>query len=139
MLPTAAMDAAGWRQYTRFMSVVEEYARAVGADGRPAFAVPIAASSTDPKFLSLDAISMAEWMERHGFVAAPLRWFVEYGCRDDYGTALNSTSAWAGLHYFASRESEAHLVTHSVGVSAGIYLRHARSCQPGDAQRVRID
>jgi phytoene dehydrogenase-like protein len=129
MLPAAAMDAAGWRQYTRFMSIVEEYARAVGADGRPAFAVPIAASSADPKFLSLDAISMAEWMERHGFVAAPLRWFVEYGTRDDYGTALNSTSAWAGLHYFASRESEAHLVTHSVRVSTEIYLRHARSCQ----------
>ena len=32
-----------------------------------------------------------------------LRWFVEYGCRDDFGATLAQTSAWAGIHYFAAR------------------------------------
>ncbi|MBK9965962.1 MAG: hypothetical protein IPP07_14070 [Holophagales bacterium] len=34
---------------------------------------------------------------------ARLRWFVEYGCRDDFGSSLGETSAWAGIHYFAAR------------------------------------
>ena len=32
-----------------------------------------------------------------------LRWLVDYGCRDDYGARAGDTSAWAGIHYFASR------------------------------------
>ena len=32
-----------------------------------------------------------------------LRWYVDYACRDDYGALAAQTSAWAGIHYFASR------------------------------------
>jgi hypothetical protein len=32
-----------------------------------------------------------------------LRWYLDYCCRDDYGAGLATVSAWAGLHYFASR------------------------------------
>ena len=32
-----------------------------------------------------------------------LRWYLDYACRDDYGAGLDEVSAWAGLHYFASR------------------------------------
>jgi hypothetical protein len=52
----------------------------------------------------------SEWMERQGFTSEPLLWFVDYGCRDDYGTTLETTSAWAALHYFCSRETENALV-----------------------------
>ena len=58
MVPTTALDTAGWRQYHRFMAKVDEYADAVGTDGRPAFAVPVDASSTDLSFRALDNISM---------------------------------------------------------------------------------
>jgi hypothetical protein len=30
---------------------------------------------------------------------------VDYACRDDYGTSAAQTSAWYGLHYFASRHA----------------------------------
>jgi len=30
---------------------------------------------------------------------AYLRWYVDYGCRDDYGAPASATSAWAGVHY----------------------------------------
>lgn len=58
MVPTAALDAEGWRQYHRFMATVDKYAAAVGTDGRPAFAVPVDASSTDVAFHALDNIAM---------------------------------------------------------------------------------
>ena len=32
-----------------------------------------------------------------------LRWYLDYCCRDDYGAGSDVVSAWAGLHYFASR------------------------------------
>ena len=49
-------------------------------------------------------------MTQHGFVSGPLRWFVDYGCRDDYGTTLATTSAWAGFYYFCARDTEDALV-----------------------------
>ena len=58
MLPTAALDAEGWQQYHRFMSAVDGFASAIGTDGRPAFAVPVDASSADPKFRQLDSVAM---------------------------------------------------------------------------------
>jgi hypothetical protein len=32
---------------------------------------------------------------------------VDYCCRDDFGSSLEQTSAWAGLHYFAARTGRA--------------------------------
>jgi protoporphyrinogen oxidase len=46
---------------------------------------------------------MADWMAGQGYRSPRLRWYLEYACRDDYGSTLEGTSAWAGLHYFASR------------------------------------
>ena len=71
--------------------------------GRRAFAIPVATGSDDAEVTALDKISMAEWLDRRGLTSPRLRWFVEYGCRDDYGSTLEQTSAWAGLFYFASR------------------------------------
>src|SRR5205823_13730196 len=42
-------------------------------------------------------------LDRHGWRSPRLRWLLNYACRDDYGTTLEETSAWAGLFYFASR------------------------------------
>src|SRR5262249_54258276 len=46
---------------------------------------------------------IADWLDRLGFTSPRLRWLGGYACRDDYGTPLDETSAWAGLFYFASR------------------------------------
>ncbi len=109
----------------RFEAEVARWASLRDARGRRAFAVPMAHGSDDADVTALDRLSMEEWMEQHGFRSKRLRWFVEYGCRDDFGTALEHTSAWAGLHYFASRwesgdsqpfltwpEGNGRLVTH---------------------------
>ncbi len=51
----------------------------------------------------LDKVSMAQWLSEEGLDSPWLRWLVDYGCRDDYGARAGDTSAWAGIHYFASR------------------------------------
>ena len=32
---------------------------------------------------------------------------MNYCCRDDYGAGIEKISAWAGVHYFASRDGRA--------------------------------
>jgi hypothetical protein len=54
----------------------------------------------------MDSLSMAEWMQREKFTSPYLNWYVNYACRDDYGSLARDTSAWAGSHYFCSRDPE---------------------------------
>lgn len=87
----------------RFETLMNGYRRKRGRDGRRAFAIPMDKSSRDPDLLALDRSSMAAFLDAHGFKSKRLRWYVDYGCRDDFGCALDETSAWAGIHYFAAR------------------------------------
>jgi len=68
------------------------------------FTIPsrVRASPNSP----LDLLSMRDWMRQEGFNSPYVNWFVDYSCRDDYGARARDTSAWAGVHYFASREPE---------------------------------
>lgn len=68
---------------------------------RKAFTIPVDRSPALAR--DLDGQSMEEFMARRGWSSERLRWHVEYGCRDDFGTMLATTSAWVGMHYFASR------------------------------------
>ncbi len=52
---------------------------------------------------ALDNQSMAAWLDAQGLDSPWLRWLVDYACRDDYGARARDVSAWAGVHYFASR------------------------------------
>jgi hypothetical protein len=54
----------------------------------------------------LDRISFADWLQGQGMDSRILNWYMNYCCRDDYGALASETSAWAGIHYFASREPE---------------------------------
>ena len=47
---------------------------------------------------------MREFLRSQGFDSVPLHWYVNYGCRDDYGCHYAEVSSWAGLHYFCSRD-----------------------------------
>jgi protoporphyrinogen oxidase len=92
-------------QLRRFQEEVAGYAARRDGDGRRAFAIPVAASARDADLLALDAVSMDAWMRERGYVSPRLRWYVEYACRDDFGCLLSDVSAWAALHYFASRSA----------------------------------
>jgi Flavin containing amine oxidoreductase len=69
------------------------------------FTIPLELGLTR-KFAELDQLSFADWLHSQGFDSRPLNWYMNYACRDDYGALARDTSAWAGIHYFTSRESE---------------------------------
>jgi len=107
LLPQYGVRDEDKRQYGEFFSYVQDMKNAQGSDGRPAFTIPLERSSRDPKFRELDRISMAEFMRSKGWHSQYLNWYVNYCCRDDYGVGLERVSAWAGIHYFASRSAVA--------------------------------
>lgn len=84
-------------QYRRFAAAVEQ------ASAGGAFAMPTARSTWSEALAALDASTFASWLDAQGLVAPALRWYLDYCCRDDYGAGAAQVSAWAGLHYFASR------------------------------------
>ena len=94
-------------QFQRFHDLMDDFQRRRGADGRKAFAIPIDFSARDPDLLALDRISMRDFLLQHRLDAEPLHWYVNYACRDDYGCRYDQTSAWMGIHYFASRDARA--------------------------------
>jgi hypothetical protein len=96
-------SAEDHRQRRAFFHEVDRWVGWRDGRGRRAFALPAAAGSDDPEATGLDRESMADWILRHGFTSRRLRWMVDYGCRDDYGSRPEDVSAWAGLFYFASR------------------------------------
>lgn len=90
-----------------FLSHVEKLKKARGEDGKRAFAIPIDLSSKDPRFRDLDTISFKEYLNKNNFTSKPLLWYLNYCTQDDYGAKVEEVSAWAGLHYFASRDGKA--------------------------------
>lgn len=107
LLPQTGVSQAEKDQYQRFLQRMAELRQARDAQGRRAFAIPMALSSTEPRWLALDRLSMRDWLLNEGFSSPHLHWYVDYACRDDYGTTAAQTSAWAGIHYFACRSGEA--------------------------------
>lgn len=103
--PPRSGDKADQAEFEKFQTLVEALGKRRDAQGRRAFAIPVDLSSQDPDLLALDNETFAAWFERHGFKSAGLRWLLDYSCRDDYGTTIEETSAWAGLHYFCARRS----------------------------------
>ena len=93
----AAERAGTLAQYRAFAALVDQHS----AGG--AFAMPTARSPWSTALDALDAVPFAQWLDAQDIRAAALRWYLDYCCRDDYGADAATVSAWAGLHYFASR------------------------------------
>lgn len=107
LLPNIGIAASDRSQYARFFELVGKLKDTIGRDGKPLFAIPMIKSSADAEWRALDTISMASYLAKQGFTSPALNWYINYCCRDDYGASAAQTSAWAGLHYFASRNGKA--------------------------------
>ena len=97
LLPMQGVGEATLAQYRRFAQAVQQ------ASKTAKYAIPI---SKVPQALvgpQLDAMTFEAWLDQQGLTDAHLRWYLGYCCRDDYGAGIARVSAWAGLHYFASR------------------------------------
>jgi monoamine oxidase len=96
LLPPAELASRTAAQYERFGLEVSR-AQRLG------FAVPTTRAPWTAEHAELDAQIFGVWLARKGFDDPRLRWYLDYCCRDDYGAGIDTVSAWAGLHYFASR------------------------------------
>jgi phytoene dehydrogenase-like protein len=106
LFPAAGAGPDDLAELRRFRSAVDRLIAFRDDAGRRAFAVPIAHSTLDDAIKRLDRQSFLDWLRTEGFRSKRLLWYLEYACRDDFGTELSETSAWAGLHYFAARTEQ---------------------------------
>lgn len=102
LLPVQDVATSTLAQYRQFAQAVEQLRQQVH------FAMPVlktwaSQSALHPLHQQLDALPFAQWLAQKGLNDPHLRWYLDYCCRDDYGAGLGRVSAWAGLHYFASR------------------------------------
>lgn len=102
LLPVQGVGAATLAQYQRFAALVD------GLRQQTRFAMPAFTQYQPNRPLAqaqraLDAITFDVWLNQNGLDDAHLRWYLNYCCRDDYGAGSARVSAWAGIHYFASR------------------------------------
>jgi predicted NAD/FAD-dependent oxidoreductase len=97
LLPLQGVGPATLAQYQKFATLVEQLRKAapwaIPASNRPLALVQQA----------LAAITFIAYLDQNGLTDRHLRWYLDYCCRDDFGAGIARVSAWAGIHYFASR------------------------------------
>ena len=96
LLPDVPRASATQSQYRRL-------ADALADAGRLGFALPTARAPWTPAHAALDAVTAAQWLRGRGIDDPRLLAYLDYCCRDDYGAGTATVSAWALVHYFASR------------------------------------
>ena len=97
LLPVQDVGQETLVQYRRFAVLMEQARKAAR------WTIPIRIEPSAPVQRALTAITFRAYLDQHGLTDAHLRWYLDYCCRDDYGAGLATVSAWAGMHYFASR------------------------------------
>jgi predicted NAD/FAD-dependent oxidoreductase len=97
LLPVHGMGADTLAQYRRFAALVEEARRAAR------WSIPASHTPHNAFKQQLAAMTFEAYLLQQGLTDAYLRWYLDYCCCDDYGAGLSTVSAWAGIHYFASR------------------------------------
>ena len=97
LLPVQGVGRDTLAQYQKFAALVEQARKA------EKWTIPLSNRPLAPVQVALTAITFIAYLNQHGLADPHLRWYLDYCCRDDYGAGIATVSAWAGLHYFASR------------------------------------
>jgi monoamine oxidase len=97
LLPPMSSGSPGFVQAQRLSQAMASLAKAVD------FQMPSANVNWTAMHDQLDRQSFARWLDEQGIADDLLRWYLDYCCLDDYGAPAAAVSAWAGVHYFASR------------------------------------
>jgi len=107
LIPDFGVPVADKKEIRRFLSAVDQLKNTKGSDGKFLFNIPLSTSSNDENYRKLDKITFETYLQEKGYHSKYLLWYLNYACKDDYGQKINRISAWAGLHYFASRRGKA--------------------------------
>lgn len=128
LVPQYGISKADADEIKRFFEIVEDYRNKKGSDGKYYFTIPLDNSSADKDNRQLDTLTFKQYLDMHQFTSPYLLWYLEYCCKDDYGSQLEDTSAWAGIHYFASRKGKGANVKYGDVLTwpeGNAYLMHA--------------
>ena len=102
LLPVHGVGDATLAQYRRFSQAVDREAKAARF-AMPALKLWGTKQPLAPAHQALDAMTFGAWLSQEDLDDEHLLWYLDYCCRDDYGAGTARVSAWAGIHYFASR------------------------------------
>jgi hypothetical protein len=97
--PAIGLKPKDREQFQRLENIFTNY-RSIGE-----FTIPLELGRSN-RLSDLDRISFSEWLRQQNIDSPLVNWYMNYACRDDYGALAKDTSAWAGIHYFSSREAE---------------------------------
>ena len=97
LLPVQGVGVGTMEQYRRFSGLVN------GLRQAERWTIPLQNTAVKPMQKALAAITFVAWLNQQKLTDEYLRWYLDYCCRDDYGAGIDTVSAWAGIHYFASR------------------------------------
>lgn len=97
--PAIGLTATDREQFQRLADTIHEFRRTGG------FTIPMELGISENQ-AGLDQVSFSGWLQSKGLTSKILHWYANYCCRDDFGATADDTSAWSGIHYFASREPE---------------------------------
>ena len=97
--PAATLTPDERQQFSKLQDLLASFRQKGG------FTIPMEVGmESSPK--ELDRVWFSTWLKQQGIDAPAVTWYMNYCCRDDYGALASDTSAWAGIHYFASREPD---------------------------------
>lgn len=97
LLPLQGVGAATLAQYRKFADLVEQAQRSAP------WQLPMQNRPVAQLQSALAAMTFVAYLQQNSLTDPYLHWYLDYCCRDDYGAGLETVSAWAGVHYFASR------------------------------------
>jgi phytoene dehydrogenase-like protein len=97
--PAVGLKPSDREQFQRLEEIFSAYRKS------GEFTIPLDLGRSQ-KSAALDKISFADWLRDKRFDSPLVNWYMNYACRDDYGALAKDTSAWAGIHYFVSREPD---------------------------------
>ena len=97
LLPTQGVGPATLAQYRKFASLVQQLRQTAR------WSVPVRPGAVNPAQMHLATLTFSTYLQQNGLTDSHLGWYLDYCCRDEYGAGSATVSAWAGVHYFASR------------------------------------
>ena len=97
LLPLQDVAPETLAQYQKLALLVDQFRKQMR------WTIPLSTRPLTPTQLALAGVTFAAYLDQQGLHDRHLRWYLDYCCRDDYGAGSATVSAWAGIHYFASR------------------------------------
>jgi len=107
LIPHEGVPRKDREEIQRFLAMMHDFKSKSGNDQRRAFSIPLENCSHDNNYRRLDLTTADEFLSTNNFQSPYLRWYINYCCADDFGSSIRQTSAWAMIHYFASRSADA--------------------------------